>query len=660
MAEQSGIFGLVERVRRSDSWALIESAIDELSGAARGRGMFVPEAPLTPERWAATVRHDPAAAELADKIVRHGIRFGWDLRVASVSPVQAMQLRDLYQFEEERLDVARHMRIGAFWGRVQGFAATWLGVDDGDPAAPLDLGRAKALRWLHTVPASHVTVQALDVDRDPKSERYLRPTHYRIRLTQKGPDTRPSNDPGGARVHWSRLVLWPGNELVDPDLLAEWWRDDSALEVAREALEVAGRNHAASANLLRRVSQVVVKFRNLAEIVGIGKTAELRERIRLLERGRDVDRILPLDREEEIATVNQPIAGVGEVHQISDRRLASSSAIPRTVFVGESPTDQDNEAWDAEVMGWQRMVLRPRHEMIARAIIAAAKLTTGSADAWSIEYRPVRPLSAEKRATVRKTHAEADQIEINAGVVAPESVALARHSGLGSADVILAPEEIEARIKRRTDLAAEPPKDNAQLGTVAARAGGGQSAIVEMVHAGRIPRESGIEILVQTFQLLPEKAAAMLPAPPAKDVVETTVPGAEGVAGASAVQDTALNGAQVAELRTVLEAVKAGTMAQAAAVDLIAVAFPTVERSIAERMVAAQVAERAKTPPPDAGSPPAGGAAPPARPVDAGERGPIPGPGKGVGAGAPQGAPNANAGGAPNTPDTIKPTPKSE
>jgi hypothetical protein len=161
---------------------------------------------------------------------------------------------------------------------------------------------------------------------------------------------------------------------------------------------------------------------------------------------------------------------------------------------------------------WRELELRARHERIARLILLAKNGPTKGAEPekWQIVYRPLRMPTATERGALRKTQAETDAIEIDKGIIPPEAVALARHTGMGTGEVMLDEAEVRAALKRRADLANAPPKDNAELGTVGARAGGGQMDIVERVARGRIPRESGKSILVQTFRLKPEDAEDML------------------------------------------------------------------------------------------------------------------------------------------------------
>lgn len=644
------IFDAVRNIRR-DGWSM-EGVIDQLSSAIT-RPRHEPGGSMSALSWAKLVREDGEAAELAHKIVRHAIRFGWDLDVGG-DPQTAAQLRESYAMEEDRLSVPLHMLRGLSWGRVGGIAATWIGtVDRSSPDKPMP-SQIDRVAWLETFSASQI--QAIDVDRDPRSDYYQKPSLYR--LTRKR--TVPAEG-AGTIVHASRLILWPGNELTDPALesQADWWADDSVLTISKGAIEASARNHLSSEMLLHRISQMVIKIRFLAEMMAGKRQDDVDGRVRLLERARSVGRILPIDIEEEIANIPQPIAGVGELHQISDRRMGAGQSMPRGVLVSDGITQLDREAWTEEVAGYQQLVVRPRHERIAQAIMRSANFQrstkiTREPDQWRITYRPTTMVRPEVGAAIRKTNAETAQIEINAGIIKPESAALAWHTGLGQGDIRLDAAEMKAAIDRRAALAGEAPKDNAQLGTQAPRAGGGQLAIVSAVHAGTVSRESGKEILVRTFQLLEEHAEAMLGPvdSEADDEAEPTIEGAP--AGVAAVQDTALNGAQVAELRGTLEAVQLGTLDAVAAVELITVSFPSVARATAQRMVDAQANARPKVATPL----PATRGTPEARPQFGGERGsrgPAPEPAKGVGAGAPQGAPGANAGGNPDVLDTTNP-----
>jgi hypothetical protein len=175
-------------------------------------------------------------------------------------------------------------------------------------------------------------------------------------------------------------------------------------------------------------------------------------------------------------------------------------------------SDADNDRWDAEGEAYREDELRERHEQIARAILLAKNGPNGGElpDHWEIKYRPLRSLRPADAAAVRKTNAEAAAIMIDKGVVPPEAYALAWFTANGSGDPQLDMKEVEAALERRRELATRPPKDNAELGTVGARAGGGMKDIVADVASGKISRESGGAILELVFAVTPTDAERVL------------------------------------------------------------------------------------------------------------------------------------------------------
>ena len=134
-------------------------------------------------------------------------------------------------------------------------------------------------------------------------------------------------------------------------------------------------------------------------------------------------------------------------------------------------------------------------------------------EVWAIVYGPLRSPTRAELADVQKTEAETDAIRVDKGLASPEAIALHRFSpssGQGGAgDLTLDSEQLEAALERRKQLALQPPKDNAELGTVGAR----MTAVLDVVSRvvdGKIARESGLTTLVELHRYTPEVAEELL------------------------------------------------------------------------------------------------------------------------------------------------------
>jgi phage-related protein (TIGR01555 family) len=490
---------------RADGW---ENVILGLGGQKdpsayttyRGR------APLSDELLEALYVEDHFAATIIEARPQWALRPGWALEVTG-QPSEVASIADAYRVREE-LGVAGELAQGACWARVFGGSVTWVGADDGQsPELPLDESAIKSVRWLHTFDRRDVQVASYYTD--PAHPRFRRAQSYRImpRVTGAGAS--------GVIVHESRCLVWPGQPTTDTRRRDRDGWDDSVLERCWDALRQVGEDHGAKSLTLGRISQPVFKIKDLFKMIAGKQKDVLKERMNLLDTSRSRARSILLDPEESFENVAQPVSGIAELIDKGTLRLGAAADMPLTILMGQSPAgmdatgESDLEVWATKVEAWREPVVRPRHERLARLILLSADGPTGGKEpaSWRIKYGAVREPSRKELAEIGKIHAETDASNIDKGIYAAE-VAAFRYAPGGT--IQLDRSELDERLELRRSLASQPPKDNAELGTVGARAGGGQMDIVERVVQGRIPRESGIEILVQTFRLAPDLATKML------------------------------------------------------------------------------------------------------------------------------------------------------
>lgn len=459
------------------------------------------------------------AAKVIECVVKHGMRKGWDLVVPGEDAKKAGEIRGAYEAEERRLGVAIEMYQGACWGRLFGGAVTWVGADDKrDPELPLDEEEIDRVVFLHTFDRRDVIVHTRYAD--PEHPKFQEPETYRITPRVIGAISSLAGFGGstivlgGAIVHESRLVVWPGEATTDQRRLERNGWDDSVLERCWAALKQTGEDYAGKSLLLNRISQTVIKIKGFAGIVA-AKVTEFKLRLGLISAARSRSNMIPIDTEESIENVTQPIGGVPELVDRSVERLAIAADIPLTVFVGRPPTgasgDAELETWNTNVESWQSAVLAPRHARIVELLLRAKKGPTSGKlpDVWSVRYRSLRTPKPKEEAELRKLQAETDAIEIDKAIITPEDVAIGRHTLTGDPRILLGDDTIKAKVARRELLDGQPPKDNAELGTVGARSAAAMD-VVSKVAARQVPRETGIEILTQFFRLTEEQAKKML------------------------------------------------------------------------------------------------------------------------------------------------------
>lgn len=513
---------------RADGW---ENVILGLGGSRDpstyttfgGRG------PLPDSCLEALYVEDHFAAKIIESAVAHAMRPGWAM-TSGGKPDESADLRDAYAQAERALGVAFEMFQGATWARAFGGAVTWIGIDDGRPQnMPVDESAIASVRFLHTFDRRDVTIHR--VNADPLSPDYQKPEIFRIipqvvagEVSGGVPPMPPSvaptmlpQHPGGAFVHASRVVMWPGQPTTDTRRRELQGWDDSILERCWDALRQVGEDYGAKSILLGRISQGIYKIKDLYAMIAGNRETILQRRMSLIDKSRSRARSILLDTEEDFVNVTQPLSGVGEMLEAALLRLAAAACMPVAVLMGqplssmEGTNDGDLEVWTQALEEWRAKVLGPAHARIARAILLAKDGPTKGKlpEGWAIDYGELRTAPPKEGAEIRKLEAETDAIRIDKGIATAEAIAFARFSPQAGGDLVLDEEELKANLERRKELAAQPPKDNAELGTVGARSGAALQ-IVERVAQGAISRQSGKTALVELFRFTEDVAEQYL------------------------------------------------------------------------------------------------------------------------------------------------------
>lgn len=511
---------------------------------------------LTDAALEALYNEDPLAAFAVEAVVLETVSAGHDLVVANGNPTKAAEIRDAYKEAETKVGLVEELTAAAIWGRLFGGGVSWLGADDGsDPSTPLNERAIRTFRWVHTFDRTEAHVRRYYAD--PSSPKLGRPMTYLLqpRLTAGLASLGgigmggTATFAGGVEVHESRLLIWPGQRVTRDRWLSNAGWDDSVLERAYEALRQVAEDYSAKSMLLSRISQAVYKIEGLYSKIAGKQSEVLRTRLALLDLSRSRGRAIALDADKEsLETVNQPVSGLAELADRSTIRAGAAVGAPVAIAfganpsTGEGPKPDDEKAWARTRGRWREAVWRKRHERAARLLLAADDGPTGGRDAVvAMEYRALIPLEPKEEAELRKIAADTLAIMIEKGVVPPEAVALALYTATGTGRVLLDSAEVSAALERRRLAAGQPPKDNAELGTVGARASSAIE-IVEKMGDGRISRETARSLLTELFKFDGPIADAILgpvnfvPTPPAGKTTPGPLPEPKLGGGAGAPQ----------------------------------------------------------------------------------------------------------------------------
>lgn len=318
--------------------------------------------------------------------------------------------------------------------RALGGAGIVLGVDDGvtDSSQPLNEDGLKRIIWLRVIGKDYLRPRTYYPS---GSERFGEVETYDVTYVSGG---------GSATeilvIHESRVIVFDGTWVTDRRRLQNNGWGDSVYVAVEDALAKVGTSFQALGHMLVDASQGKFKLRNLQDMVAdeADGDALIDKRMRIIERGRSIARSVVLDAEgEDFEYSERTFSGIPETVSTLMFYLSAVTGIPVTLLFGRSPAGL-NATGDADIRFFyddrkaeQTTVLKAKHERLISLLMRSKQGPTGGVEPenWDIVYNPLWQLTELEQATLRKTTAEADAIDIDNQVLLPEEVALSRYGG---------------------------------------------------------------------------------------------------------------------------------------------------------------------------------------------------------------------------------------
>lgn len=491
------------------------------------------------ELWA----QDDISARIVETLPETMLREGYDILVQPSEEESEEASQDAKAISEavgawlDEMEVDPIIEHACNAERALGGAAIVLGVEDGqaDPALPLNENALRSLDSLTVLTRDEL--KPLAYYDDPREPRFGKVRLYGVkrqpeagRLIQVVP-TRAAGflDPETEVViHESRLIRLGGIRL--PRRLASQrhgW-GGSIIERCYYRVRDFGMSWKAAAHLISDFSQAVLGIKGLATRVLAGDNSVIKNRAEQLRLSRSVARMLVLDADETFERKATPMNGLPEVLQLMAQRVAAAARMPVTVLMGMSPAglnatgESDIRLFYDGAKVQQHRKLRPILNRIVQLLFRAKQGPTNGRepDNWTVRFRPLWQMSDEERAKVRFTMAQADQLYVQFGILAPEEVAESRFRGDEySLDTVLDTQtrdaletggDVEAPAPAPTGAAADPAQLDPEAVDPRTALNGAQVAsmveIIRLVATGELPRETGVELLTAAFPLSREQA----------------------------------------------------------------------------------------------------------------------------------------------------------
>lgn len=420
--------------------------------------------------------------------------------------------------ELERLGAKREITNALKWGRLFGGAVIVALLDDSlgfeEPVNPDGIRRVLQLR---VYDRHRVTWTTSEIDNDPESPTFGRPTFYTVQPTRGTP----------YRVHTSRLHLIDGLGLPDDARALNQGWGDSALQSSYQALLNYGLTMSASANIVRDFIQTVIAVRGLADLIRQGDDDVITKRATLIDMTRSVANTIFTDADGE--TYSKQASSVTGLPDLWDRfalHVSASTGIPATRLMGKSAAglnatgEGDERQWHDVVRAYQQDEVRPAIQWLVDLLDAQIEWRERP-ETMDWTFPALGQPSESEWADIKLKTAQTDAIYIEQAAADGEYLFDLRFGqGEYRPDVAFdraAYLEWLAERARESGLGGDDAQQGTTVGDDKAKEAlnGAQikslQEIAFAVASGQLPKDTGMEIITTAFASVdPEKAARIL------------------------------------------------------------------------------------------------------------------------------------------------------
>lgn len=331
----------------------------------------------------------------------------------------------------ESIGAVREFTNALKWQRLYGGALTVMLWDDGlplDSVFKFDPKRKLKLRGMRTHSPAEIWFTPMDVDNDPTSLRYGRPTYFTIKRVQGTPYV----------VHHSRVIEWMGSAAPDKsdaamDMYRRYW-GFGIMQATMQSLSDLGTSWSAVANLFQESVIGKYKISNLENLLAERDYESIHARMMNIELSKSVLKGVLLGAEEEYDRDSLPFTGVADVMDRLMMRVASEVGIPVSLLFGRSAGgmnatgEGDARMYYDSVEALQNDELKPRLMQIA-AYVAPYTLPGVDVEEFAVQFRPVWSMSEKERTECVYKQAQADSLMVTNRILSPKEVRRNRYVG---------------------------------------------------------------------------------------------------------------------------------------------------------------------------------------------------------------------------------------
>jgi phage-related protein (TIGR01555 family) len=373
---------------------------------------------------------------VVELIASEATRAGWDISLGD-DTAAAKRRSDKLIGAGDQLQLRSHIQEAARLARHHGGAAVIMVCDDGYTPLdePINWKRLRAVRGLYPMDRWRLWPA-------PGYSGVGMPEKYQFNVNQDADLKRAGIDAATVTIHASRLLRIEGEPVpwrLKPHF--QWW-GCSCLQVLWDIFKRFETGMVSAADILHDFDLVTHTIPGLKSMLGAGQEGVLRQRLEVNAMARSVYGAYILGDGEELKNFTRTAAGISDILDRLRDQITGATRIPHTKLWGESPSGlgatgrSEDRSLAADVATWQEDHLQgPLRQFYGTLMRCKEGPWSGDPpDEWRVGFRPTFTMTDDERADLMGKMATADAAYINAQVLKPNEVALAR---FGRADYSL-------------------------------------------------------------------------------------------------------------------------------------------------------------------------------------------------------------------------------
>lgn len=299
-------------------------------------------------------------------------------------------------------DIDNKMTNAVSLARATGGAVLLLLVDDGESIEnELDYNNLKRIYGVKVYDATEVFPRTINMDYSSYD--------FGSIITYNVIDSRTGKN---FIVHSSRLIVFDGMETVDRVRSQRNGWGGMVLDECEAEIERYNQASKLSISILSRISQGVLKIKNLMGAINAGKEDKIKKYVSEMDALRSVMNSLIIDSEDDFDLKNMTLTGYKDIIEQQQIAVSAVAKIPVTILFGRSPAgmnstgESDMETYYAMLKRIQNTFLIKGFDKILKIITNCSEYKINNDDLYHIKFNELKIISEKDKAEIKNKDAD--------------------------------------------------------------------------------------------------------------------------------------------------------------------------------------------------------------------------------------------------------------